>query len=61
MTVELRESHLKVISTVLTNIGSGLVLLPFTVRDPVVLTMSLIIAILAFRLAVKVEDILKEL
>lgn len=55
---ELRKSHLAVLSSALINIGSGLFLALFTIKDPSVLTGLLIFAILCFRIAVDIEEVL---
>lgn len=62
MGVELRKSHLRVISAALTNIGSGLFLSPpFTFRNPIVLIAGLIFGILCLIFASIVEDTLDKL
>ena len=60
-TVNLRPSHLKVFSGVLTNIGAGFLLLPFTIRNILVLIESVVLAIVCIGLAIKLEDLLGEL
>lgn len=58
---EIRVSHLRVISSVLVNIGSALLLLQLTVRDFYVLMVSLIFGIICLLTAVRIEDILDEI
>jgi len=55
--IELRKSHLRVITGALINVGSGLLLSIFTIRDPGVLTAVMIFAILSFRLASDLEEV----
>ena len=57
--ITLRISWLKVLSAVLSNIGAGFLILPFTVSQTNVLTGSLLLAIVAIVLAVKIEDALE--
>ena len=61
MSIEIRASHLRVISSTLSNIASALFLAPFTVQNISVLLVSLIFAIILFGSAVKIEDILEEI
>jgi len=61
MSIEIRASHLRVMSAILSNAASGLLLLPLTVKDIMVLTVSLSFAIVSIVMAVKIEDILEEL
>lgn len=56
-----RSSYLKVASAVLTNLGSGLLLLPFTVTNILVLTVSITLGIVCIGLSIKIEDLLTEL
>ena len=58
MEIALRASQLKVISAVLTNVGSALLLAPFTVRDQTVLTVAVFFAIVSLVTAVRAEDAL---
>lgn len=59
MEFELRTSQLKVMSALLTNAGSALLLATFTVHDQTVLTISIFFAIVSLATAVRVEDILE--
>lgn len=59
--IKLHTSHLKIISSILTNIASGLLILPFTTRDPTMLTMSFVLAIVCIGFVIKVENFLEEL
>lgn len=62
MNIELRKSHLRVLSATLTNIGSGLFLSPpFTFRNPTVLLVTLIFGMLCLIFAGIVEDTLDKL
>lgn len=59
MHIELRKSHLRVISTTLTNIGSGLLLAPpLTVKNIAILILSLMLAILLLLLAAGIEEVI---
>lgn len=58
--LELRPSQLKILSIMLTNIATGLILLPLTTLDPLALTISFVLNIVCLQFALKVEDILSE-
>jgi len=58
--VYLNRAQLKVISGVLINIGSGLLLVLLTSYNPVRLTLSYSLAILCFKVAILIEERLEE-
>lgn len=58
---EIPRSRLRVIPAVLTNLGAGFLLSPFTTRENAVLTGSLIVAILCLRIAEYIEERLNNL
>lgn len=55
------KSRLQVISSALVNLGVAFLLSPFTTRDLSVLTGSVIVAILCFRIAEDIEETLDNL
>lgn len=59
--ITFRLSQMKVLTSFLTNIGAGLFLLPFTTQNILVLTVSILLAILCLSLSIKIEDLLEEL
>ena len=55
--IEVRKSHLRIISAALTNIGSALVLLPLATSDISARIIALISGIILFRIAIFIEDL----
>ncbi len=58
--IELRPSHLKLLSTMLANIATGLIFLPVTTLNPMALTVGFGFAIVCIKIALKAEDLLRE-
>ena len=60
MQIELRTFHLKVLSSLFTNIGAGFILLTLGARDLRVLTGEIFFAILCITIAFKLQRALEE-
>lgn len=56
MIISIRSSWLKVFSSIFTNIGTGMLLGLFTIRDIRILTSALLIAILCILTSVKIPE-----
>jgi len=65
--IELREANFRVLSSILSNISAGLLLLPLTISiasgnfQAGILTISLALAIIYYGFAVKIENFLEDI
>jgi len=57
--IKLTIGHLRVLSSLITDLSAGWFLAIFVAKDPLVLTMNLIAAILCLLIAFKLENILE--
>jgi len=54
-------THLKVIASILTNISGGLILTLFTIKNNTVLLVNIIFVMISYLIAVRLEQILKNI
>lgn len=59
--IEIKKSHLLVMSAAFTNIGSGLFLLSFTTTEILLRAISLVFGIIVGRGAVFIEDLMEQI